>query len=200
MEGKKCRFLKSLSLTGMAVILAAQCISGTALAKGSHTTFDPPDSTATYPLGINRSSAVTGYHLEGSDVEHGFVRASDGTITSFDPAGSVDTYPAGINREGTIAGYYYDGTTIHGFVRASDGEITASRPSGRALDTGVGNQQPRSNRGQLFGGGTVRPIVPSYGLPRAGSPPSRFPDRPTRPVLVSMTPDLLLVNTRTRKE
>jgi hypothetical protein len=58
-------------------------------------------------------------------MDHGFLRARDGTITAFDVAGSTDTLPFAINPAGAITGYYENSNfAVHGFVRAPDGTIT----------------------------------------------------------------------------
>ncbi|HEX4079382.1 MAG TPA: hypothetical protein VHX61_10990 [Rhizomicrobium sp.] len=64
-------------------------------------------------------------------MEHGFVRAADGTITSFDPTGSTGTYASSIGNDGRTTGYYIDGSgAAHGFVRAGDGKIMSFDPPG----------------------------------------------------------------------
>src|SRR5690349_10767136 len=76
----------------------------------SFTAFDPPGSIGTAALSINPSGAITGFYLDGSSVDHGFVRGKGGTIATFDPPGSIDTNPSSINPSGVITGYYGDGS------------------------------------------------------------------------------------------
>ena len=64
------------------------------------TTFDPPDSAATFPQSINPAGAITGVYYDPSLVQHGFVRVPDGTFTSFDPPGLLTTTTSGINPAG----------------------------------------------------------------------------------------------------
>jgi hypothetical protein len=54
---------------------------------GTFTTFDPSGSVNTQPTGINLVGVVTGYYQDVSGINHGFLRARDGTITAFDPPG-----------------------------------------------------------------------------------------------------------------
>jgi hypothetical protein len=67
--------------------------------------------------------AITGNYVDVSYVNHGFVRAPDGTITSFDVpnAGTgpgQGTLPSGINQMGAITGLYIDSNNMaHGFLR-----------------------------------------------------------------------------------
>jgi hypothetical protein len=67
---------------------------------------------------MNSGGVVAGYYVDGNQVEHGYVRTSDGTVTSFDPKGSIDTAAYGVNDSGAITGYYVDNNYVdHGFVR-----------------------------------------------------------------------------------
>jgi uncharacterized membrane protein len=98
---------------------------------GTIITYDGPGAgtgpfQGTFPAiqdGINSAGAITGSIWDGSDVDHGFVRAPDGSITTFDTPGAgtgsgQGTFPNGINEPGTITGYYIDNNdVIHGFLR-----------------------------------------------------------------------------------
>jgi hypothetical protein len=42
----------------------------------------------THVIGINNGGAVTGYYFDANAVDHGYVRAADGTITTFDAPGA----------------------------------------------------------------------------------------------------------------
>jgi len=61
--------------------------------------------------------------VDPSDVNHGFVRALDGTITTFDVPGAETgpfqgTIPLANNPAGAITGYYIDASNVtHGFLR-----------------------------------------------------------------------------------
>jgi len=93
--------------------------------------FDAPGSTNTLPSSINAEGAITGSYGDANYVQHGFLRAPDGTITTFDPPGSVNTFSASINRVGAIAGAYTDTNFVaHGFLRSPDGTITSFDPPG----------------------------------------------------------------------
>jgi len=118
-------------------------------------TFDPPGGPARdmLPTGINPAGAITGTYIVGSGypniLNHGFVRAPDGTITTFDAPGA-GTGPfqgttAGvsgfggppINPAGVITGHYVDsGGVLHGFLRARDGTFTTVDAPGAINGTG----------------------------------------------------------------
>ncbi len=64
-------------------------------------------------------------------MDHGFLRARDGTFTTFDPPGSVSTVANAINPAGAITGPYVDVNIVeHGFLRARDGTFTTFDPPG----------------------------------------------------------------------
>ncbi len=57
--------------------------------------------------------AFTGYYIDASNVNHGFLRAPDGTFTTFEAPGAgtgadQGTFPEALNPEGAIEGYYTD--------------------------------------------------------------------------------------------
>ena len=86
---------------------------------GTFTTFDPPGSADTFPLGINPAGAITGWYIDASGY-HSFLRARDGTLTTIDVPGAAGTQALAINPAGAIVGGYSDG----GFLRAPDGTFT----------------------------------------------------------------------------
>jgi hypothetical protein len=89
-----------------------------------------PNSTGTYPMGVNDSLSVAGYYKDASQQIHGFVRLVMGQVTSFDVAGSIMTQPVGINDMGEIAGSYEAASGIQrGFLRLANGTITTFNPS-----------------------------------------------------------------------
>lgn len=99
---------------------AAPVASATAIG-GTFTTFDPPGSTFTTPVGINPAGAITGYYQDASFVTHGFLRAPGGTFTTFDPPSSTYTQANAINPAGAITGLSCDAVKCPGFLRATNG-------------------------------------------------------------------------------
>jgi hypothetical protein len=92
------------------------------------------------PMGINPAGAITGFYVDASSVQHGFVRASSGKITEFDPTGSILTTPNAIDEPGQITGFYFDANFVgHGFLRAIDGTITSFDAPGADSTPGSGN-------------------------------------------------------------
>src|SRR5207245_222523 len=76
---------------------------------------------------------------DANDVNHGFVRASNGAITTFDAPGAGTGPGQGtrteaatcINPAGAIVGFYTDASDVlHGYVRAPGGTITTSHVPG----------------------------------------------------------------------
>ena len=81
---------------------------------GTITTFDAPDAgtasgqgTTTASVdGINPAGAIAGYTLDASNVNHGFLRAPDGTFNTFDvPGGGITTFDAPGDRHRPLPGH-----------------------------------------------------------------------------------------------
>jgi hypothetical protein len=81
-----------------------------------------PCCTWSFPSGITPNGAITGSVNDGFGINHGFLRASDGTLTSFDVPGAgkglnQGTVPVGITPNGVIMGVYIDPNGVrHGFL------------------------------------------------------------------------------------
>lgn len=88
--------------------------------------FDAPgagtsDGQGTFPVAINRSGLIVGNFTDSSRVQHGFMRAPDGTFTTFDPPGSTGTYVMAVNSKGLVVGWYETPTSTFGFLRYRNG-------------------------------------------------------------------------------
>jgi hypothetical protein len=93
---------------------------------GTFTTFDaatyPPCCLWSFPSGITPARAITGSFNDGFGVNHGFLRATDGTLTAINVPGAGSgfvqgTAPLGITPAGVIMGLYIDANLVdHGFV------------------------------------------------------------------------------------
>jgi hypothetical protein len=90
------------------------------------TIFSVNNSTSTYVQAINLGGTAAGVWFDTSNVEHGFVRAANGTITTFDPSAEVyGTTVFGMNNPGAVVGYYLPSSfTTTGFVRSPAGTFT----------------------------------------------------------------------------
>lgn len=119
---------------------------------GTFTTFDAPGAGTDPGQGtftgwlacINPAMAIAGYYLDAGNVNHGFLRARDGTITTFDAPGAgtgagQGTYPQNVNLAGVITGNYWDSSGMaHGFLRAPDGTFTTFDVPGAGAGSGQG--------------------------------------------------------------
>jgi uncharacterized membrane protein len=115
---------------------------------GKFTTFEAPgaDATAqsfngTVATGINDLGEVTGYYLDASGSQHGFVRSATAKFTSFDVPGSAGfSNPVAINLEGSIVGYYLDSNSqFHAFLRKPNGSfVSFDGPGGCNSGTSAG--------------------------------------------------------------
>jgi len=139
------------TITGFYSDNSARCHGYVRAANGIFTPIDAPDAgTGPFPQGtfpseftaggINPAGAITGFYVDASSVQHGFVRAPNGVITEFDPTGSIFTNPNFINTLGEITGFYFDANFVgHGFLRALDGTIISFDAPGADMTPGTGN-------------------------------------------------------------
>ena len=68
---------------------------------------------------VSPAGAITGSYSDANRVNHGFLRARDGTFTTFDPPGATSTLALSINAAGAITGWYIDASGLsHGFLRS----------------------------------------------------------------------------------
>ena len=90
--------------------------------------FNVTGTTRTLALGINSHGAITGIYEDAgdSDVQHGFLRATDGTITDIDHPAEDFNYAWGINDSGQIAGYFFEDEPfmIRSWQREADGSFS----------------------------------------------------------------------------
>jgi hypothetical protein len=99
-------------------------------------TFDAPGAgtgpgQGTLVAGINPTGVIVGGYPDANNVEHGYLRASDGAFTTYEvPGGGTGpfqgTSPNCINPAGATAGTWEDPSNVgHAYVRAPDGAITS---------------------------------------------------------------------------
>ena len=108
--------------------------------EGKFTTFQAPgaDTTpqsfnGTLANSINDAGAITGYYVDASGNDHGFVRSREGVFTTFDvPGGSLLTIGIGINVEGAVVGFYLNQNDVFlSFLRNPDGSFERWRDPGQ---------------------------------------------------------------------
>jgi hypothetical protein len=114
--------------------------------NGTITTFDAPGACTTtcfpfqgtFAASINPKGEILGVYTDANNVNHGFLRVSDGTFTTFDPPGQIflfNPFSFGnnlrMNPAGAITGFYFQpisgnpfGGNYRVFVRAADGTFT----------------------------------------------------------------------------
>ena len=110
------RRISVLALVLLAGLVAARLPHAQARSHHRITTFDVPGSgtgpgQGTLVNGITADGSVTGWYVDANDVNHGFVRSSNGTITKFDVPGAgtgagQGTVGLGMNDAGAITGRY----------------------------------------------------------------------------------------------
>jgi hypothetical protein len=119
-------------------------------APGAGTGIDSYEGTVAFMIGP--TGAITGFYEDASEVNHGFLRTSDGTFTTFDApgagtagtgpyAGDEGTFGGSINRFGEIFGWYIDaGDVSHAYLRAPNGMITEFNVRGAVNAAGQGTE------------------------------------------------------------
>ena len=75
-----------------------------------------PNDLPTVPFGINDRGAVVGTYLTAGNINHGFLRSSNGDFKTIDVPDADVTVAEGINDAGTIVGVYIVNGLFHGFV------------------------------------------------------------------------------------
>jgi hypothetical protein len=114
--------------------------------EGKFTTFDAPGAgTDSYegtgcfsdcPVSLNNWGAITGSYIDANDVQHGYVRSSEGKIVTLDPVGSIYTFTDGINDLGALTGYYVDPSDVyHGFIALQCGHCADNQQSTMAANS-----------------------------------------------------------------
>jgi hypothetical protein len=128
--------MKSRTWISMTAVYLSVTLAITVQTSAKITTFNVKGAgtgadQGTIALGINVRGSIVGYYVDSSGVDHGFLRAPNGTITTFDPKGSAGTTAYGLNKEGAITGTYTDSSGVaHGYLRASNGTFTTFDPKG----------------------------------------------------------------------
>jgi predicted membrane protein len=96
---------------------------------GSYTTFDAvpspssPCCTWTFGVAINPAGVIVGFDDDYNNVNHGFIRATDGTVTILDAPGAgtglnEGTWALAINQASVVVGQYQDANGLmHSFLR-----------------------------------------------------------------------------------
>lgn len=82
---------------------------------GAYSTVSVPDSTYTYPSGINDHQTISGWYSDQDNNAHGFV-LRNGTVTTIDYPGADFTRLGGINQSGQVVGFALTGNSLTGFV------------------------------------------------------------------------------------
>jgi hypothetical protein len=159
-------------------------------ASGTITTFDPAGvatgpftfktENGTTPVSINTAGVIAGAYADANNVDHLFVRATDGTITEIDAPGEggtactanphflvCGTGGLSIDPAGDITGTYGDANGIlHGFLRAADtGNITSfDAPGAGATSTFEGTGGFSINAGGTIAGTYVDTNLVMHGF------------------------------------
>ena len=100
--------------------------------------FNVTGTTATFPGGMDSFGRVAGFYRNATnpEIQHGFIRETNGTITTIDGPGQTFTYAWRINDAGQVNGYWFeDPFFIRSFRRASNGTLTTNLFAGSPVGT-----------------------------------------------------------------
>jgi streptogramin lyase len=81
------------SIRSPALFAAVLCLASSAFAQGTYTSFDAPNSTATFAYLIDDNGNMSGWYNGTDGMQHGFYRPAGGAAVTLDPAGSTYTEP-----------------------------------------------------------------------------------------------------------
>jgi hypothetical protein len=140
-------------------------------ASGNITTFDPPGSTFTAALSINKSGVVAGTWYLAPFAFLGFIRDTAGNITTLQVPGSNTTSVIQINDSGAVTGQWnpFGGGRYQGYTRDSAGAFfTFSAPG--SDPNGQTSPQSINSFGKVAGYATgSNPPYPYFGFTQKGS-------------------------------
>jgi len=137
------------AVLALAILFGLVVVATQSAQAQTFTAFDVPGAgtgagQGTIAEDINVTGDIAGYYVDASNVNHSFVRASDGTITTFDAPGAgtgagQGTITYANNTAGVVTGYYIDASSVyHGFVRAANGTITGFEAPGAGTGANQG--------------------------------------------------------------
>gem|GEM_PF-355911 len=91
-------------------------------------TFNLTDNTSTFPGGQNSLGQIAGFYRNATnaEIQHGFIRQTNGTVTTIDGPGQNFTYVWRVNDAGQANGYWFENEPffIRSFRRETNGVIT----------------------------------------------------------------------------
>jgi surface-anchored protein len=94
----------------------------------TQTNFNITGTTATFPGGFNSLGTVAGFYHNATNpaVQHGFLRATNGTVTTIDGTVPGTTYVWRVNDRGEANGYWFEESPffIRSFRRDTNGALT----------------------------------------------------------------------------
>ncbi len=102
----------------------------------NRTVFNVTGSTATFAAGLDNFGRVAGFYrnLTNPEIQHVFIRETNGSITTIDGPGQTFTYAWRINDAGQVNGYWFeDPFFITSFRRAPNGTLTTNVYAGSPI-------------------------------------------------------------------
>lgn len=101
---------------------------GLTIDGGNQSTFNITGTSATFPGGFNALGVIAGFYRNATNtaIQHGFIRATNGTVTTIDGAVPGTTYVWRVNEHGEANGYWFEDSPffIRSFRRDTNGTLT----------------------------------------------------------------------------
>ena len=160
--------------------------------RGSVTTFEVPDATATLAYQLNTSNQIAGYYVDPSGVTHGYTRDQLGNLTfPIDAPGSTGTLLLGNNDLNWGVGRYTDASgATHGlFFITPDNILTFDYPGSTFTSLNGINKQGFICGYYLDAAGIFHGIWAKLHLNGASKPNTNIPVAPVKPAQSS--PEML---------
>jgi hypothetical protein len=121
---------------------------------GTYSTFNFPNTYATYVTGLNDKGSVVGWYIDANlKADHAFIRKANGHISTIDLGNGNHTHIWAIDRFGDTCGDFKDAQgNEHGFVRTPDGTITTFDPAGSIATFSMGINSSGAIAGFFYDG------------------------------------------------
>ena len=135
---RRFRFFAFIVFAAFGILAMSTPLSS---AQATFLSFDEPQAGnafggGTYPVAINSNGVIVGFYFDAQKLQHGFLRAADGTFTSFDAPGALATDPTAISSNGIVVGVYSHPTSTsnlpYGFLRYANGQFVTLLAPGTA--------------------------------------------------------------------
>ena len=156
------------AVLAMAVMLAAVVLATGSAQAQTYTTFNATgagtgENQGTVATSINTAGTIAGFYIDGSNVNHGFVRATNGTITGFEAPGAGTEA-----KQGTTPLILRERSRGLTTTQVAYGTASCAPTPAPSLNLAPQVQAPSRARGLTPSASTLRASFQGYILTRSG--------------------------------